>query len=64
MAQMHSWSSAGDLRVCVSMCVCVCGWRPGVTTEGALHPLIDRQKMHMKKMLKQNEVIKVDWDIY
>lgn len=29
-------------------------------TEGALHSLIDRQKMHMKKTLKQNEVITVD----
>lgn len=49
--------------------VCVCGALnggqvAGVKTEGALHSLIDQQKMHMKKTLKQNEVIRVDWDIY
>lgn len=35
-----------------------------VMTEGALQPLIDRQKMHTKKTLEQNEVITADWDIY
>lgn len=28
--------------------------------EGALQPLIDRQKMHTKKTLEQNEVITAD----
>lgn len=45
------------LRVCVC---CRSGWRACVVTEGALHSLIDRQKMHMKKTLEQNEVITVD----
>lgn len=45
------------LPVCV---FCSSGWRACVVTEGALHSLIDRQKMHMKKTLEQNEVITVD----
>lgn len=46
-------------------CVCVfCRLAAAGGSEGALQPLIDRQKMHTKKTLEQNEVITADWDIY